>query len=396
MAGESGPISVPLPRAMINRWFLRNRMWLRWEFQYTPHPSSYATSGWCRIFQWPFVKPFIIYEKVQLTGFCIQESIISGLYILEAFRALRPILAIRGPTERKVVRRLILVNIFVVAMDITLLVTEYTNNFDIQTTYKPVVYSVKLKMEFIILNHLLKVMEEGNRSWPFSRSLARGDIQLTGTNSMESNCATNGSDSTGAGTSGYYPNQLGTTTKGTIRTSRDSGMISLVCSCFYYIPDLRAWKGVLGGLTVPETTGGDTRDAGERGVGKWSPDGRIVRASRASLGAATSQPSPLTFKGEVGGKAAAVKGGHFETRDDYISLKVLAEWTLIGRHVYCRLDVGHVDIVGFWLESFVSCDEDIRVLRLLNARESIAGPRRFSGSSEAESENGGGGGCCWE
>ena len=109
----------------------------------------------------PFLKPFIIYEKIQLTGFCIQEFIISGLYIWEAMHALKPVLAIKRPKQRNVIRNLVLINLLVVFLDISLLITEYTNHFDIQTTYKTAVYSIKLKMEFNILNQLLSVLQNG-------------------------------------------------------------------------------------------------------------------------------------------------------------------------------------------------------------------------------------------
>jgi hypothetical protein len=104
-------------------------------------------------------KVFSIYEKIQLSGFFTQECIISGIYIWEASRTLNPILEFKGPRERKVIRHLIIVNILVVAMDASLLVTEFTNNFEIQTTYKTVVYSIKLKLEFYVLNQLLIVIQ---------------------------------------------------------------------------------------------------------------------------------------------------------------------------------------------------------------------------------------------
>ncbi|KAH7138757.1 hypothetical protein B0J11DRAFT_422161 [Dendryphion nanum] len=104
-------------------------------------------------------KVFSIYEKIQLTGFSVQESIISGIYIWEASRTLNPILKFKGPRERKVIRNLIIVNALVVAMDASLLVTEFTNNFEIQTTYKTVVYSIKLKLEFYVLNQLLIIVQ---------------------------------------------------------------------------------------------------------------------------------------------------------------------------------------------------------------------------------------------
>lgn len=102
---------------------------------------------------------FTIYEKIQLCGFCVQECIISGLYIWKASRALNPILKFKGPRERKIIRHLVLVNLIVIAMDASLLVTEFTNNFDIQTTYKTVVYSIKLKLEFYVLNQLLFIIQ---------------------------------------------------------------------------------------------------------------------------------------------------------------------------------------------------------------------------------------------
>jgi hypothetical protein len=71
----------------------------------------------------PFRDPFEVYEKIQLAGFFFQELIISGLYIWEAVHALRPILAIKSYPEQKVVRNLILVNVFVVVLDVTLLAT---------------------------------------------------------------------------------------------------------------------------------------------------------------------------------------------------------------------------------------------------------------------------------
>ncbi|KAM0321941.1 hypothetical protein ACHAQA_009838 [Verticillium albo-atrum] len=108
-----------------------------------------------------FFKVFEVYERVQLAGFCIQECIISGIYIIETIRTLRPILAVKLPKERKIIKHLVLVNVFVIMIDISLLVTQYTGHFQIQTTYKPVAYSIKLKMEFVILNRLLRLVQGG-------------------------------------------------------------------------------------------------------------------------------------------------------------------------------------------------------------------------------------------
>ncbi|KAJ5113916.1 hypothetical protein N7456_002450 [Penicillium angulare] len=112
--------------------------------------SNHGVSSW--------VSPFNIYERVQLTGFSVQEIIISTLYIWETLTGLRPVLALKGPRGNRVVMNIILVNAIAIALDVVLLVLEYTGYFDIQTTFKPLVYSLKLKMEFTVLNSLVAVI----------------------------------------------------------------------------------------------------------------------------------------------------------------------------------------------------------------------------------------------
>jgi len=110
----------------------------------------------------PDANPYIVnffstYDKVQVGIFFFQELIISVLYIYETARLLGPPGG-QNPFG-KLLRYTILVNILVLAMDITLLGTEYAGYYEIQTTYKPAIYSIKLKMEFSILNRLTKIVK---------------------------------------------------------------------------------------------------------------------------------------------------------------------------------------------------------------------------------------------
>jgi hypothetical protein len=105
-----------------------------------------------------FVTPFNIYERIQLTGFSIQETIISALYIWETVTGLRPVLLLKGPQGKRVILNLVLVNSIAILLDASLLALEYSDHFDIQTSYKPLVYSIKLKMEFTVLNSLVAVI----------------------------------------------------------------------------------------------------------------------------------------------------------------------------------------------------------------------------------------------
>lgn len=108
---------------------------------------------------------YTAYEKAELTAFSAQEFVISGLYIWETWKILKPPKsspASPGGTTSNTARRmhsirrhLIYVNVVVVALDATLLATQFSDHYRVQTTYKAFVYSVKLKLEFAILNRLV-------------------------------------------------------------------------------------------------------------------------------------------------------------------------------------------------------------------------------------------------
>jgi hypothetical protein len=64
-------------------------------------------------------------------------------------------------------RHLLWVNVFVILLDIPILCLEYTDYYDMQTAYKALVYSVKLKLEFRILNRLVEMTNERHNVDPF-------------------------------------------------------------------------------------------------------------------------------------------------------------------------------------------------------------------------------------
>lgn len=111
-----------------------------------------------------FLRPYMIYEKLQLSVFFIQECIISGLYVWETIKLLRYTKDIRGKRgARRVMSHLILVNIVVIVLDISVLALEYSNYYELQTGYKPLVYSIKLKMELVILNRLVELTRQSSQ-----------------------------------------------------------------------------------------------------------------------------------------------------------------------------------------------------------------------------------------
>lgn len=77
-------------------------------------------------------------EKIQMTGFCIQEFIISGLYLWKSWELLK---VIKKRGTRKVMLELFVINVVIVVGDIALLVLEYSGRRVMERTWKGVVYS---------------------------------------------------------------------------------------------------------------------------------------------------------------------------------------------------------------------------------------------------------------
>ncbi|CAG8080212.1 unnamed protein product [Penicillium nalgiovense] len=100
-----------------------------------------------------FARPAAIFDRIQLTGFCIQDFAICGIYIYEAIRAFKKISTIRGRNSRSAIIHLLCINILVVLLNVLLLLAEYKLHY-IQVSFKTVVYSIKLKLEFSVLNRL--------------------------------------------------------------------------------------------------------------------------------------------------------------------------------------------------------------------------------------------------
>jgi len=104
-----------------------------------------------------------VYEKLQITLFFLQEVIISGVYVWAALKIFPLQNRIHGQKAANMRRHLVLVNLFIIALDIVVLAIGYAGLFDVQTVTKALLYSVKLKIEFTILNSL-RALAKGPRS----------------------------------------------------------------------------------------------------------------------------------------------------------------------------------------------------------------------------------------
>ena len=89
-----------------------------------------------------------------MVGFCAQEFVISGLYI---WKALDIIKVSEKRRSHHLMWQLLAMNIIVIILDIALLTIEFLGFHVLQQTFKGVAYSVKLKLELVVLNKLVEL-----------------------------------------------------------------------------------------------------------------------------------------------------------------------------------------------------------------------------------------------
>lgn len=98
----------------------------------------------------------LIWDRIELAAFFLQEILISLLYIRCTAQHLQNValLGTNTRTTRRVLHHLIFVNIFIICLDCSLIGLCYAGFFFLQGYYKAAVYAVKLRTEFTILNQL--------------------------------------------------------------------------------------------------------------------------------------------------------------------------------------------------------------------------------------------------
>jgi hypothetical protein len=117
-------------------------------------PTSILAFGSNGIIDQPaFVSGYNIMEKIQMTGFCIQEFIISGIYLWETKNILK---TSKHEQTRKTMYQLFYINLIIIPMDLGLIGLEYANLYILETSIKGLIYSIKLKLEFAILGKLVQ------------------------------------------------------------------------------------------------------------------------------------------------------------------------------------------------------------------------------------------------
>ncbi|PYH47085.1 uncharacterized protein BP01DRAFT_226900 [Aspergillus saccharolyticus JOP 1030-1] len=97
---------------------------------------------------------YSIWEKLQITGFFVQEVIISTIFLVQTVRLLA-LYPNRSKRRTHIMYQLLIINAAIILMDISLLVLEYLNIYIIQVSLKTFFYTIKLKFEFAVLSRLV-------------------------------------------------------------------------------------------------------------------------------------------------------------------------------------------------------------------------------------------------
>ncbi|KAF5844667.1 hypothetical protein GGP41_007697 [Bipolaris sorokiniana] len=107
-----------------------------------------------------YTRGYSIMEKIQMVLFTLQEIFISCVYLCETRKLM---LVICDGKTRKWMWQLVAMNLLLVLLDATLLTMEFLNLYMIQTTFKSLLYSFKLKIEFGVLSQIVRIIQRGAR-----------------------------------------------------------------------------------------------------------------------------------------------------------------------------------------------------------------------------------------
>ena len=110
--------------------------------------------------------------KVQITCYSVAETIFSGIYVRAAFSSLKPIVAMKGKTGKKLLVHLVVVYVVLVILLGVLIMLNDTRFFYIGLGFSPFVYSIKLKTEFAIVTRLVDLVNSRQHlpRWNLSHS----------------------------------------------------------------------------------------------------------------------------------------------------------------------------------------------------------------------------------
>lgn len=99
-----------------------------------------------------YTNGYLVMEMIQVTVFFIQEVIVSGLYMWKSIQLSQLVVERQ---KQIILYQVFAINVGIVLMDFAILVPQYLHQREIQIMIKSLVYSIKLKFEFIVLSKMV-------------------------------------------------------------------------------------------------------------------------------------------------------------------------------------------------------------------------------------------------
>ncbi|KAL2818231.1 hypothetical protein BDW59DRAFT_181929 [Aspergillus cavernicola] len=119
-------------------------------------PTSVATFGSAFVETPTWNYAYNVIERLQVTGFCVQELGISFLYIRSTLKLLH--LSPEGKNRlRRLLYELLAISFIIILLDVAIMVIQYLNLYYLQVCLKSLVYSIKLKLELAVLSRLVAI-----------------------------------------------------------------------------------------------------------------------------------------------------------------------------------------------------------------------------------------------
>jgi hypothetical protein len=109
----------------------------------------------------PWSAGYKVVERLQVTWFCVQEFVISMLYIRETVKLVQ-LHPANNKRRKNTMYQLLAINILIIVMDILVVAIEFISLYYIQVLLKDTIYSIKLKLEFAVLGKLTTIVEAGH------------------------------------------------------------------------------------------------------------------------------------------------------------------------------------------------------------------------------------------
>ena len=99
-----------------------------------------------------------VMERIQVMGFSLQEIIITSIYIYGTLQIIQNSL---NPKIHVTMTFLIIIQVLVILCDILIITLDYANYYMLKVIVQSFFYSLKLQLEFVILNRFREVIAKG-------------------------------------------------------------------------------------------------------------------------------------------------------------------------------------------------------------------------------------------